>query len=116
MFRQRPEGLKQKDNKMLTVYKRFIVLAAAMLALVMVTGATTGDILNMNYNAKVNIKDLGGDERYLMYVSTDKPVYRSGETIYARAVFLNAKDNTPYSGTNCIARAITFPHKLNLCF
>ncbi len=83
---------------MLKVYKQIIVLAGVMLALMMITGATTGDILNMNYNARVNSESLGGDERYLMYVSTDKPVYRSGETLYGRAVFLNAKDNTPYSG------------------
>ncbi|HED34197.1 MAG TPA: A-macroglobulin complement component [Gammaproteobacteria bacterium] len=83
---------------MCIVYKRLVGLAVTVLALLMTTGATTGDISKMNDNAKVNAKSLGGNERYLMYVSTDRPVYRSGETLYARAIFLNAKDNTPYSG------------------
>ncbi len=26
--------------------------------------------------------DLGGAERFLTYVSTDKPIYRPGETVY----------------------------------
>lgn len=44
----------------------------------------------------VTSKDLGGDERYLVYVSTDKPIYRAGERVFVRAVVLNAADNTPY--------------------
>ncbi len=54
----------------------------------------------MKYEAKISTADLGGDDRYLMYVSTDKPVYREGETFYLRIVLLNAKDNTP-----CVDRA-----------
>ena len=48
-----------------------------------------------NAPVPVTADELGGSERYLAYVSTDKPVYRSGETVYLRTVFLNAKDNTP---------------------
>jgi hypothetical protein len=35
------------------------------------------------------------DDRYLTHVSTDKPIYRSGETVYVRAVTLNALTRTP---------------------
>ncbi|VAW60870.1 hypothetical protein MNBD_GAMMA08-2732, partial [hydrothermal vent metagenome] len=49
----------------------------------------------MKYDDRVNTQDLGGEERYLMYVSTDKPIYREQETLYVRVVLLNAHDNTP---------------------
>jgi len=39
--------------------------------------------------------DLGGAERYLTRVSTDKPMYRPGETAYVRGVILSASDNKP---------------------
>ncbi len=46
-------------------------------------------------NQVIGPERLGGKDRYLTYVSTDKPIYRVGETLYVRAVFLNAADNTP---------------------
>jgi len=52
----------------------------------------------MKYDDRVNTQDLGGEERYLMYVSTDKPIYREQETLYVRVVLLNAHDNTPCTG------------------
>ncbi len=42
---------------------------------------------------------LGGTERYLAHVSTDKPIYRMGETVYARGVLLHAANRTPLSTT-----------------
>ena len=36
-----------------------------------------------------------GRSRYLTAVSTDKPVYRPGETVYVRGVLLHAFDHTP---------------------
>jgi len=38
---------------------------------------------------------LGGDARYLTHLSTDKPIYRAGETVYVRGVVLDAFDHTP---------------------
>lgn len=38
---------------------------------------------------------LGGAERYLTSVSTDKPIYRAGETVYVRAVVLKADTHEP---------------------
>src|SRR4051812_25225505 len=40
--------------------------------------------------------DLGGAERYLAHVSTDKPIYKAGETIYARAVVLETHSHKPW--------------------
>lgn len=37
----------------------------------------------------------GVGERYLGHVSTDKPIYRAGETVYLRTVILHAFDRTP---------------------
>ncbi|MFT7561876.1 MAG: hypothetical protein ACI93R_003808 [Flavobacteriales bacterium] len=48
----------------------------------------------------VTTEVLGGDQRYLIYLSTDKPIYRAQETLYMRAVFLHASDNTPLSQAN----------------
>src|ERR1051326_7461199 len=40
-----------------------------------------------------------GAERYLTHVSTDKPIYRSGEKVYVRAVVLNAMSHYPMTNT-----------------
>lgn len=48
--------------------------------------------------AKPNLPDsqaLGGTERYLTFVSTDKPMYRSGETLYVRGVILHHATHKP---------------------
>lgn len=46
-------------------------------------------------STKATSKDLGGKERFLTLVSTDKPIYKSGETIYVRGVVLNAANHKP---------------------
>lgn len=38
---------------------------------------------------------LGGANRYLTYVSTDKPIYRPGETVYFRGVMLHGLTRKP---------------------
>lgn len=43
----------------------------------------------------VTSKELGGKERILTYLSTDKPIYRTGEKVYMRAVILEASSNFP---------------------
>ena len=44
-------------------------------------------------------QDLGGSDRYLTYVSTDKPIYRPGETVYVRGVMLDAATRVPFAST-----------------
>ncbi len=39
--------------------------------------------------------DLGGPDRYLTHISTDKPIYRPGETVYVRGVMLHALTRAP---------------------
>ncbi|MAE67737.1 MAG: A-macroglobulin complement component [Phycisphaeraceae bacterium] len=43
----------------------------------------------------VRPKDLGGSDRYLTHVGTDKPIYRAGEKVYVRGVVLGAADHAP---------------------
>lgn len=40
-------------------------------------------------------KDLGGDDRVAAFVSVDKPMYRMGETVFAKAVLIDAHSRTP---------------------
>src|SRR6185295_10936402 len=44
--------------------------------------------------------DLGGAERYLTHVSTDKPIYRTGEKIYVRGVILRADGHSPLTSSS----------------
>ncbi len=44
---------------------------------------------------KVTTETLGGADRYLTHLSTDKPIYRAGETIYMRGVLLHHASHRP---------------------
>lgn len=44
---------------------------------------------------KATTKLLGGADRYLTLISTDKPIYRAGEKVYVRGVLLNAANHKP---------------------
>jgi hypothetical protein len=48
---------------------------------------------------------LGGPDRYLTHLTTDKPLYRPGERVFVRAVMLHAVDHTPL---NAQARPTAF--------
>jgi len=49
---------------------------------------------------------LGGALRYRTHLSTDKPIYRGGETVYIRGVILHAADHTPLGEDNAAAAEI----------
>src|SRR5260370_4742913 len=60
-------------------------------------------------NAKLRIADsqsLGGAERYLTFVATDKPIYRSGETLYVRAVILHHATHKPLPDEPAVHAAV----------
>jgi len=46
------------------------------------------------------VVDLSGSERYLTHVSTDKPIYRTGEKLYVRGVVLRADGHVPANPAN----------------
>ncbi len=70
---------------------RFVLFS---LSFVLAAAALAANPKGGSYN--VASSALGGDERYLAHVSTDKPIYREGETVYLRAVVLNARTSAPY--------------------
>ena len=49
---------------------------------------------------------LGGLDRYLTFLSTDKPIYRAGETVFVRGVLLHQATRRPLAaaGRGIIAR------------
>lgn len=49
---------------------------------------------------------LGGKDRYLTYVSTDKPIYRAGENVYVRGILLSANGHKPISDTQGVNATI----------
>lgn len=47
---------------------------------------------------------LGGTERTLSFLATDKPIYKPGEKVYARATVLMAENNFPVEQANLYAQ------------
>jgi len=56
-----------------------------------------------------NAAEFGGVERYLVHVSTDKPIYRTGERLYVRGVLLRAGGHTPMTTT--LSETVSFEIK-----
>src|SRR3954471_1454213 len=53
--------------------------------------------------------NLGGADRYLTHVSTDRPVYRPGEKVYVRAAVLHSNNHTPYATNSQAMVEVTGP-------
>ncbi|RKH69018.1 MG2 domain-containing protein [Corallococcus llansteffanensis] len=49
--------------------------------------------------ARATTRSLGGANRYLTHVTTDKPLYRPGEQVLARGLVLDALSRKPYAGS-----------------
>ena len=47
-------------------------------------------------------KDLGGDDRFVAAVSTDRPLYKPGDTIWGRAVLLHAFTHAPRTDSTLV--------------
>ena len=52
---------------------------------------------------------LGGADRYLTFVSTDKPIYRPGEKLYVRAAALHAIKHSPLADAQVQLVEVTGP-------
>jgi len=52
---------------------------------------------------RASTDELGGSERYLGHVSTDKPIYRIGENVYVRTLVLEARTHKPAAEKNIYA-------------
>ncbi len=53
--------------------------------------------------------DLGGPTRYLTHISTDKPIYKTGETVYVRGAVLEAFAHTPLPGGETVTLQLRGP-------
>ncbi|WP_244982265.1 MG2 domain-containing protein, partial [Corallococcus exercitus] len=49
--------------------------------------------------ARATTRSLGGENRYLTHVTTDKPLYRPGEQVLVRGLVLEALSRKPYAGS-----------------
>jgi len=54
-----------------------------------------GSLWSTLFAERATTQSLGGPERFLTHLSTDKPIYRPGERLYVRGVLLSAADHTP---------------------
>jgi hypothetical protein len=54
-------------------------------------------------------ENLGGKERFLLLLSTDKPIYKPGETVYARAVMLRSDTFFPMQNNSGVLLTVTGP-------
>lgn len=88
------EGIKQ-----LTPILWFLSLLSLVIGsgLFMVTASHT---FAADGRGPISEESLGGADRYLAYLSTDKPIYRESEPVFLRTVVLNARDNTPFQDGN----------------
>src|SRR5262245_34407696 len=78
----------------------YMFQVAAMVAIAGLFIATTfilGGQAPRPFGARQIEGDPGGAERYLTHVTTDKPIYRTGEKLYVRAVVLRANGHSPIS-------------------
>ena len=70
----------------------------ALAAIVGLVAVTCGVAEKRKPEKVVKSADLGGKDRYVAHVCTDKPIYRCNETVYIRSVVLHASDHTPMAG------------------
>ncbi|HNO77004.1 MAG TPA: MG2 domain-containing protein [Phycisphaerae bacterium] len=74
---------------MLKMTSRMIAVGMLSCSMALLAAATVPDI------KRSTSESLGGAERYLTFVSTDKPIYRPGERVYVRGVRLHATTHKP---------------------
>src|SRR5881296_860569 len=85
------------------------VAAVSIGGLFIAAGLVLGGEMRPSAPPAQNAAGFGGVERYLIHVSTDKPVYRSGERLYVRGVFLRAAGHTPM--TTSLGETVSFEIK-----
>jgi len=70
-------------------------LRASTLLICMVTLVGIVLLSHKGLADKVSTEQLGGKDRYLTALSTDKPIYQAGEKVFVRGVLLHAFNRTP---------------------
>src|SRR5438552_4605604 len=83
--------------------------AAAIGGLFIAAGFILGGQAPGPFGAPPIAGDSGGAERYLTHVATDKPIYRTGEKLYVRAVVLRANGHSPMTSPGTASFEIKGP-------
>lgn len=96
MSRQHTPQTARKTVRLALLYPLLAVILAALI------GPTTGllaqdqpDKAEADEPKKNFTEILGGDDRYLTHLATDKPIYRAKETVYVRGTVLHAFTQKP---------------------
>lgn len=96
MSRQTTPGNARKTVRFALLYPLLTVILAALI------GPTTGllaqdqpDKPEAEEKKQTLTETLGGEDRYLTHLATDKPIYRAKETVYVRGTVLHAFTQKP---------------------
>ncbi len=68
-----------------------------------------GDAAKAPKRTRTDTEQLGGAERYLTHLSTDKPLYRQAEPVHIRGVMLQAQSHKPFAGGASVSLEIHGP-------
>ena len=79
----------------MTTKNRVLTFSLTALALAAVGAAPATHPATAPKPGLATSADLGGKDRFLSFVSTDKPIYRANEKVWVRAVLLNAATHQP---------------------
>jgi hypothetical protein len=83
------------------------LLALALLAvLVWTTTSAENPTKPQSPRTPASVESLGGGDRYLTYVSTDKPIYRPGESLFVRAVPLHYITRKPIAAAQALPATV----------
>ena len=77
------------------IYLLYAVLAVLIGSLSIAGGRMLGSRAPALTETSETAGELGGVERYLAHIATDKPIYRDGEKVYVRSVILSANGHIP---------------------
>lgn len=93
-------------KRLKAITKLFMLSALCLTSFLMIFNANAA----LEKGSKLVTKDdLGGEDRVLTYLSTDKPIYRGGETAYFRAISLDAETNFPLNNGLNVSLVIKGP-------
>lgn len=88
---------KQKKSRI----NKTVALGLVFVSLTVASSQAMTGLGNSNIWKKPTSHELGGSNRYLTFLSTDKPLYQTGEKVFIRGVLLDSASHRPrvgYSG------------------
>ena len=88
--------------------ERSAYLPFAFAVLIMTLGGVLWHVAAVGDTPQVTTttEELGGADRFLTSIATDKPIYRPGERVYARGTLLHHTSNKPLVAGSSVYAAI----------